>query len=132
MHGLSQTQHSRELGKEYSSAPQRFSDLLTADSAAGGAAARELSADCCADIAQIEAQLLAVYNDAKASALDDALEECASGSPVAGQSLKLAWLDDLRACSIAVMPTLQHSETFGADTHVLTRLAWPGQHTEWL
>ena len=54
---------------------QRFEDVLTADSAAGKAAAQELSADCCADIAQIEAQLLAVYTDAKASALDDALEE---------------------------------------------------------
>lgn len=56
-------------------AMQRFEDVLTADSAAGKAAAQELSADCCADIAQIEAQLLAVYTDAKASALDDALEE---------------------------------------------------------
>jgi hypothetical protein len=54
---------------------QRFDDVLTADSAAGKTAAQELSADCCADIAQIEAQLLAVYTDAKASALDDALEE---------------------------------------------------------
>lgn len=59
---------------------QRFDDLLTADSKAGKAAAADLAADCCADIAQIEAQLLAVYTDAKASALDDALEECASDS----------------------------------------------------
>ena len=40
-------------------------------------AAREAAGDSAADIEQIEAQLLAVYKDAKACALDDALEECA-------------------------------------------------------
>ena len=63
--------------------PQRFNSLLTADGAAGEEEAAAMGADGCADIAQIETQLLAVYNDAKAAAVNDALEECAFRFPSA-------------------------------------------------